>query len=519
MMNSRVLGGRYELNQMIGTGGMADVYLAHDNRLAREVAVKILRSDLAKDATFLARFRKEALAAAGLSHSGIVAVFDSGEDSESGRQTPYIVMEYVAGQTLRDILHRGDRLPFNRAIEIVEGILLALQYSHHNGIIHRDIKPGNIMITESGTVKVMDFGIARALDDIGATMTNTWNVIGTAQYLSPEQATGDQSDSRSDLYSVGCVFYELITGKPPFTGDTPVAIAYQHVSAPVIPPSQIISELSIDVDNFISIALAKNSKDRYQDALSMLDDLKRLSRGEAITRELPKRKRSTRGVVIGLIAALAIGSFAIGTTVFRSGSSLSAGLPNVVGLTESEARNLLQGFTIVIKRAHDPRIPFDRVVAQLPLATSRVENGSSVTLTLSDGPGDAIVPVDIVGKSLEDARALLTQAGLILQRTNAVDSDATPGTVIAVFPSPGSTITAGSGVVLDIASGNVKVPSLVGLTEIQARTILTQAGFLVRIVQAYDASLPVGAVIAQAPDADTVKTIGSPVTITVNTQN
>ena len=251
----------------------------------------------------------------------------------------------------------------------------------------------------------------------------------------------------------------------------------------------------------------------------MLDDLKRLSRGEAITRELPKRKRSTRGVVIGLIAALAIGSFAIGTTVFRSGSSLSAGLPNVVGLTESEARNLLQGFTIVIKRAHDPRIPFDRVVAQLPLATSRVENGSSVTLTLSDGPGDAIVPVDIVGKSLEDARALLTQAGLILQRTNAVDSDATPGTVIAVFPSPGSTITAGSGVVLDIASGNVKVPSLVGLTEIQARTILTQAGFLVRIVQAYDASLPVGAVIAQAPDADTVKTIGSPVTITVNTQN
>ena len=268
MMNSRVLGGRYELNQMIGTGGMADVYLAHDNRLAREVAVKILRSDLAKDATFLARFRKEALAAAGLSHSGIVAVFDSGEDSESGRQTPYIVMEYVAGQTLRDILHRGDRLPFNRAIEIVEGILLALQYSHHNGIIHRDIKPGNIMITESGTVKVMDFGIARALDDIGATMTNTWNVIGTAQYLSPEQATGDQSDSRSDLYSVGCVFYELITGKPPFTGDTPVAIAYQHVSAPVIPPSQIISELSIDVDNFISIALAKNSKDRYQDRKS-----------------------------------------------------------------------------------------------------------------------------------------------------------------------------------------------------------------------------------------------------------
>ncbi len=504
---------------MIGTGGMADVYLAHDNRLAREVAVKVLRSDLANDTTFLARFRKEALAAAALNHSGIVSVFDSGEESDNGRHTPYIVMEYVSGQTLREILHRGDRLPFQRAIEIVEGILLALQYSHHNGIIHRDIKPGNVMITDSGAVKVMDFGIARALDDIGATMTNTWNVIGTAQYLSPEQATGDQSDSRSDLYSVGCVFYELITGKAPFTGDTPVAIAYQHVSSPVVPPSQVLNSLSPEVDNFIAIALAKNPKDRYQDALSMLDDLKRLSRGEAITRELPKKKNSRRWISVVAAVIIVLASFAIGSTFFRGSNNLSAGLPNVVGLTEPEARQLLQGFTIVIQRAHDPRIPIDRVVAQLPLATSKVSQGSSVTLTLSDGPGDAVVPVDIVGKSLEQARVLLVQAGLVLQRTNAVDSDATPGTVIASYPNPGTTISAGSGVVLDIASGNVKVPSLVGLTEIQARTLLTQAGFLVRIVNAYDASLPLGAVIAQAPDADTVKTIGSPVTITINSQS
>ncbi|NCV44944.1 MAG: serine/threonine protein kinase, partial [Actinobacteria bacterium] len=255
----RVLGDRYKLGQMIGTGGMADVYIADDQRLHREVAVKILRSDLARDPAFINRFNKEALAAAGLNHPGIVSVYDSGQEETPSGVMPYIVMEYVEGHTLREILHSGDRLPFERAIEIVEGVLNALAYSHKNGLVHRDIKPGNIMITDTGEVKVMDFGIARALSDAGATLTSTWNIVGTAQYLSPEQATGGQADERSDLYSVGCLFYELVSGKPPFSGETPVAIAYQHVSAPLTPVTSIEPSLDPALNAFFEVALAKNS--------------------------------------------------------------------------------------------------------------------------------------------------------------------------------------------------------------------------------------------------------------------
>ena len=211
-MIAKLLGDRYLLGQMIGTGGMADVYTAQDQRLSREVAVKILRSDLAQDPSFVARFRKEAKAAAGLNHPGIVAVYDSGEDP-----APYIVMELVTGHTLRELIHNGERVACDRALEIVIGVLEALDYSHMRGIVHRDIKPANIMITGNGDVKVMDFGIARAIDDLGATLTSTWNIVGTAQYLSPEQAQGSVADARSDLYSTGCLLYELLTGRPPFT--------------------------------------------------------------------------------------------------------------------------------------------------------------------------------------------------------------------------------------------------------------------------------------------------------------
>lgn len=518
-MNKKLLGGRYELGEMIGTGGMADVYIAEDKRLSRQVAVKILRSDLARDPSFIARFKKEALAAAGLNHPGIVSVFDSGEEQGESANTSYIVMEYVKGHTLRAILHNGDRLSFDRAIEITEGILAALDYSHQHGIIHRDIKPGNIMLTKSGAVKVMDFGIARALDDVGATMTSTWNVVGTAQYLSPEQAIGDQADSRSDLYSVGCLFYELISGKPPFTGDTPVAIAYQHVSGVVTPATQLQPTLNSMVDNFISVALAKSPDDRYQSAIAMLDDLKRLARGEAITREIPRIKKPTKRLKMAALLSvvlLGLGVVANFTIFSKTDSKLSAGLPNVVGLTETQARELLVGFTITINRARDPRIPIDRVVSQLPLATSKVSSGSSVTLTLSDGPGDATVPVGLIGISLEEARILLVQSGLVILRTNPVDSEQVPGTVLVVTPQSGETVRAGSGVVLDIASGNVQVPTLIGVSEIQARTLLIQAGFLVKIVDAIDATQPVGIVLAQAPDGGSVKTIGSSVTITIN---
>jgi len=515
----KVLGERYELGAMIGTGGMADVYLAQDVRLNRQVAIKILRSDLARDPSFVSRFNKEALSVAALNHPGIVSVYDSGkEDSPSGAM-PYIVMEYVEGKTLREIVNKGERFALNRAVEITEGILIALQYSHKNGIIHRDIKPGNIMITDNGDVKVMDFGIARALADTGATMTSTWNIIGTAQYLSPEQATGTQADARSDLYSVGCLLYELLAGRPPFTGDTPVAIAYQHVSAPLIPITEIQESLDPALNAFFSIALAKDANERYQSANAMLKDLKKLVKGEGITTQIPKqmRKEKARNRIAALSIALVLLVGGVSYFIFNPNqSSVTRVLPNVVGLTEAQARQELAGLTITIQRAPDPRIPRDRVASQLPLATIRVSDGSAVTLTISDGPGDAIVPTGLLGKPLEEVRAALTAAGLRVSRTIAIDSEQEPGIVLKISPEPGSTVEAGTGVVLEIASGNISVPSLVGRSEIEARTILTQAGFLVKIVEAYDANQVIGSVLAQAPSAGEIKLIGSSVTITIN---
>ena len=508
-----LLGGRYAVGEMIGTGGMADVYVAQDERLARKVAVKILRSDLAKDPSFVARFRKEAFAAAGLNHPGIVAVYDSGEDP-----APYIVMELISGHTLRELIHRGERIPLDRALEIGEGILAALEYSHERGIVHRDIKPANIMITDMGDVKVMDFGIARAMDDFGATLTSTWNIVGTAQYLSPEQAMGDTADARSDIYSTGCLLFEVLTGRPPFTGDTPVSIAYQHVSGELPKPSSIQSTLPGDIDVLLSVALSKKPHDRYQSAGLMLDDLHRVRTGQAVTTKIARTKVSRRTVltsVVALVTALAVG--AGGAFLSRSNSTVGTdGIPHVVGLSQVAAQALLTDYTITIQRAHDSRIPKDRVASQFPLATTRAAKGSGVIITISDGPGDAIVPTDLVGLSLIDARSSLAAVGLVIASTQAVPSDRPQGTVLKVSPEPGSTISAGSGVVLQIASGEVEVPSLIGIDAIQAKTLLVQAGFLVREVEAFDSSQPPGVVIRQAPDGGTTQTIGQPVTITIN---
>ena len=513
----RVLGDRYQLGAMIGTGGMSDVFIADDLRLHREVAIKVLRSDLARDPSFVTRFNKEALSVAALNHPGIVSVYDSGKEETPSGVMPYIVMEYVEGKTLREIIHKGERFPLQRAVEIVEGILTALQYSHKNGIVHRDIKPGNIMITDSGDTKVMDFGIARALADSGATLTSTWNIVGTAQYLSPEQATGGQADARSDLYSVGCLFYELVSGKPPFSGETPVAIAYQHVSTPLTPVTDIEPSLDPALNNFFSISLAKDPADRYQSANAMLKDLKKLAKGEGITTQIPRTKKPmNRNRIAALVLSLVVLIGGASFFVFNPNSSVIVDLPNVVGLTEAQAREQLSGFPITIQRAPDPRIPRDRVSNQLPLATTRVSQGSSVTLTLSDGPGDAIVPTGLIGKPLEEVRTALVAAGLRVSRTVAVDSEQEPGIVLKITPEPGSTVEAGTGVVLEIASGNVQVPQLIGVTEIEARTLLTQAGFLVKTVEAYDANQPIGVVLAQAPSGGETKIIGSSVTITVN---
>ncbi len=509
---NKILGDRYSLGEMIGTGGMADVYIGQDLRLSRSVAIKILRSDLARDPSFVARFRKEAFAAAGLNHPGIVAVYDSGEENGDS----YIVMELVTGHTLRDLIREGETISTDRALRIVCGVLEALEYSHSNGIVHRDIKPANIMLTESFDVKVMDFGIARALDDIGATMTNTWNVVGTAQYLSPEQATGETADRRSDIYSVGCLLYELLTGQPPFSGDTPVSIAYQHVSMPFQPPSELVPGLDPNLDTILAVALSKDPADRYQTSSDMLADLQRVLRGQSVTTKIRKVKRPLRRILIPLGVLVAIGVALFFGLSNRTQTVVPLQVPNVVGLTQSEAGALLGAFTVTYQHAPDSHIPKDRIANQLPLATTKVSRGSAITLTISDGPGNTTVPVDLVGKTLEEARASLASSGLVISQAIPMDSNQAPGTVLSVNPGMGSTVVAGSGVILQIASGNLQVPNLVGLTQIQATTVLTQSGFLVQEVDAFDPNQPLDTVLAQAPDEGTTQNIGSAVTITVN---
>src|SRR5690242_13216271 len=280
MTTPQVLGERYEIGGVLGRGGMAEVHRGRDLRLGREVAVKVLRSDLARDPSFQVRFRREAQAAASLNHPAIVAVYDTGEDRTTSGATPYIVMEYVEGETLRDVIRREGHLSPERAMSLAADICGALDFSHRNGIVHRDVKPGNVMITPQGAVKVMDFGIARAVSDSAATMTSTAAVIGTAQYLSPEQARGEGVDARSDVYAAGCVLYELITGEPPFTGDSPVAVAYQHVREDPKAPSSVNPAVSPTVDAIVLKALAKGPANRYQSAAEMRSDMVRVLSGQ-----------------------------------------------------------------------------------------------------------------------------------------------------------------------------------------------------------------------------------------------
>ena len=373
-----LIGGRYELGELLGRGGMAEVRKGKDQRLGRTVAVKRLRTDLASDATFQARFRREAQSSASLNHPSIVSTYDTGEEMAtdgSGVAQPYIVMECVEGRTLRDILREGRKILPERALEITAGVLSALDYSHRAGIIHRDIKPGNVMLTPSGDVKVMDFGIARAISDASSTMTQTAAVVGTAQYLSPEQARGETVDSRSDVYSTGCMLYELLTGRPPFVGDSPVAVAYQHVREQASPPSDHDDQLDAEIDAIVMKSLAKRVEDRYQSAAAMKADIERYLAGHPIqapavaaagrdavrpsgarratpprpmagrrrrpSSDEPSRSRAGWWVLAGILvvgAARRAAPTSSTSMLFDERGPSASPVPNVVGLTEDEAR-------------------------------------------------------------------------------------------------------------------------------------------------------------------------------------
>ncbi len=552
----RMLGDRYEIGEVIGRGGMAEVHEGRDVRLGRRVAVKILRPDLAKDPTFQARFRREAQSAAALNHPNIVAVYDTGEDTLTAADgtsvvVPYIVMEYVDGMTLRQLLASGRRLLPERALEITAGILAALDYAHRHGIVHRDIKPANVMLTRTGDVKVMDFGIARAVNDTGSTMTATSAVMGTAQYLSPEQARGEVVDARSDLYSTGVVLYELLTGKPPFTGDSPVSIAYQHVSEMPIPPSQVDPGVTPEVDAVVLHALAKRTDDRYQSAAEFRADVERAIAGTPVTAAIPavttehtqmlpptkaagttsgyepmydlNRKPRRRGVAFWVlsfvgIAAAVVAALLIGRFIFGGPAANLVQVPNLDGLTIEQATATLEDVQLRLG-AQTPEIsdrPVDTVIAQQPAAGESIEQGQSVNVTISAGLEQVTVPQLIALTSIEAVRIALEDANLQLGAIKERNSPQPAGYVLAQDPEEGTQVDAGSAIDITVSSGLVKVPTVTGISEAQARSDLAQAGFDVQIVEIDDPSVAGGTVLAQSPQGGELLARGSIVTITVS---
>ncbi|MFF1756836.1 Stk1 family PASTA domain-containing Ser/Thr kinase [Streptomyces sp. NPDC058266] len=509
MEEPRRLGGRYELGQVLGRGGMAEVYLAHDTRLGRTVAVKTLRADLARDPSFQARFRREAQSAASLNHPAIVAVYDTGEDYIDGTSIPYIVMEYVDGSTLRELLHSGRKLLPERSMEMTIGILQALEYSHRAGIVHRDIKPANVMLTRTGQVKVMDFGIARAMGDSGMTMTQTSAVIGTAQYLSPEQAKGEQVDARSDLYSTGCLLYELLTVRPPFVGDSPVAVAYQHVREEPQPPSVFDSEITPEMDAIVLKALTKDPDYRYQSADEMRADIEACLDGQPVAAtaamgavgygghpddqqtamlhpqngggqtsmlppvnpddggygydDRPDRRRQSQGKnrtstillvlagVLVLVGAILIGKFFMDES---GGSDAPFAAPKFVGKTVPDARLAADNTHLKLdssKKEPCDKFPKGQICSQSPAAGADVKKGDTITVTVSTGAPKVAVP-NVIDRQVDEATAKLEGDGYqFVVETETRESSAEPGTVLDQDPRPGKEVQKGSTVTLTVA--------------------------------------------------------------------
>ncbi|MEU4196730.1 Stk1 family PASTA domain-containing Ser/Thr kinase [Kribbella sp. NPDC026611] len=579
---ARLVGGRYEEGEPLGRGGMADVRRGVDNRLGRAVAIKRLRVDLASDATFQARFRREAQSAASLNHPTIVSVYDTGEEPDpngSGVTIPYIVMELVTGKTLRDLIREGRKIMPERALEITSGVLEALDYSHRAGIVHRDIKPGNVMLTPQGQVKVMDFGIARAVADTSSTMTQTAAVIGTAQYLSPEQARGETVDARSDLYSTGCLLYELLTGRPPFVGESPVSVAYQHVREQPLPPSSFDPDIPPEVDAVVLKALAKSREERYQSASEMRADIHRVLAGQQVTApmaavaetramapttvapvaatqafrqtggddllppggddlEEDPRGRRNRGLayfLLGLaIVAIAVGAYALFTNLGNDNKGAGGGpttsapakvdVPDVTGKSLTEATTLLTAKNLKVASSSEKSDTVGRgsIIRQTPQGGTQADEGSTVTVVVSSGQTAFSVP-DVIGMSESKARKALEDAkGQFKVKDKSVeqDSDEKKGTVLSVSPDPGGQYPSGQEFTLTISSGksNVDVPNVVTQSYDDAKLTLEQAGFRVGYVFGNDPNAADGQVLQQSLKAGTKAPKGSLITLTVNKQ-
>jgi serine/threonine-protein kinase len=524
----RLLAGRYQIGELLGRGGMADVHAGMDARLGRRVAIKLLKPSLANDPAFRTRFRQEAQAAARMAHPTIVRVFDAGEETvrdPSGHeiQVPFIVMEHVDGRLLKDIVAEGPLDPAE-AGRIVDGILVALEYSHRAGVVHRDIKPGNVMVTSSGQVKVMDFGIARAISDSSATIAQTSAILGTAQYFSPEQARGEAVDARTDLYSTGVVLYELLTGRPPFVGETAVATAYQHVSEAPIAPNALNPRVSPALNSVVMRSLAKDRVERYQTAADFRADLEIALAGkvpdrgpvaddfnstlfgvnpnsttasEATLRRLADDtddrvpRTQTRPPVAwiwGIIALLGVVLVASAFWIINlspqtlAGAGVAVEVPNIVGQQYADGGNQLLALNLVPIKVDVPSDtePEGTILSLDPEAGTKLSPEQEVRVSVSSGP-PRVALVGLTFKKESEAKDIIAGLGLVYGETRVTYSPNVPkGTVIGIELPPDTTLITsaqqvpkGSTVNLVVSNGKVKIPDVVGDSVSQAQATLT----------------------------------------------
>ena len=545
--NERLIAGRYRIGQLVGRGGMAEVYEGYDTRLGRTVAIKLLKSDLANDANFEAKFRQEAQASARMAHPSIVRIYDAGEEEATDAngnlvKTPFIIMELVKGRLLRDIIHEG-KVDVSRAVKFVSGILSALEVSHRSGVVHRDIKPANVMVGENDSVKVMDFGIARAVSDNSATQAATAGIVGTAQYFSPEQARGDAVDARTDLYSTGVILYELLAGRPPFKGESAVSVAYQHVSEEAPLPSSHNSQVSGELDAVVARAMAKDRDERYQNAEEFREHLQAALTGSPLTQKIekpvqeispvdvdatelitepeslptsllegfetaPSRQITTTsnkigaGVLWGLgtgvvviLVGLLFWVMNLGSTPSPTAPSSGIEVANVVGSLYDDAVGTLENQDLVVLRVYEKSetVPEGVVIRQEPESGTVVLSNTPVTLYVSSGATEVTVP-NVVGALEADAVKLIEDRGLSVGSITVVGSPTVAeGTVIASDPVTNSRLPLGSVVNLILSDGTVQVPDVRNLEVLEARGILTDPaiGYSVS-VEILDAELCTG---------------------------
>ena len=529
-----VIDGRYRVIAKLGSGGMADVYLAHDELLGRQVAVKVLQDRFAGDQQFVERFRREASAAASLSHPNIVAIFDRG----SWDGTYYIAMEYLPGKTLKELVREEGPLPPSQAIEIAIQVLRAAAYAHRHGVIHRDLKPHNIILAEEGRVVVTDFGIARAASD--GEITQVGSIMGTAQYLSPEQAEGGKVSEASDIYAVGVLLYELLTGTVPFQGDSAVAVALQHLSTPPRPPSLLNPAVPRQLDQVVLRALAKNPADRYPSAQSFIDALTAAGQTialptapidqqptEAIPALVPQEEdgKGRRRWWLGLLVAAVAAGGAVAGLLLSKGEPAKVVVPALIGQSQAQAVQELRADGLVgVAIPQTSTAPPGTVVGQRPQAGTVVAKGSYVYLTVSVGAQTALIP-KVVGLPQHKAEAVLRAAGFVPVAVSQPSKRYPPGTVIGTSPPEAVEAQKGATVVLYVSSGPppaqgaVTVPDVVGLSQSAAEEALTAVGLSAQVVGRRESgTAPPGTVLVQTPAAGGKVAKGGTVSLIVATR-